>query len=222
MQNAKRPVIFQPFTSLAQRRVEVSIFPRLPELQRTVQPGRYAPPCASTNVYEEWVSMTLPDVPSECSVRTTSHTFASAAGASSDGKVSRKTAPNRMSKQPPYASLSRRMQFLVYGISTRLPRPTGPQFHASPLSGSKAVTLATGRVHSCPAACTENGAGKKASTITSPSRAKPVLFISNLPGLHLAAQNTHTAALPEKIIVLPGAGTQVSPRESPKQKRENR
>ena len=55
------------------------------------------------------------------------------------------------------------------------------QFHASPLSGSKAVTLATGRVHSCPAACTENGAGKKASTITSPSRAKPVLFISNLP-----------------------------------------
>lgn len=126
MQNAKRPVIFQPFTSLAQRRVEVSIFPRLPELQRTVQPGRYAPPCASTNVYEEWVSMTLPDVPSECSVRTTSHTFASAAGASSDGKSPAKTAPNRMSKQPPYASLSRRMQFLVYGISTRLPRPTGP------------------------------------------------------------------------------------------------
>lgn len=58
-----------------------------------MQPGRYAPPCASTNVYEEWVSMTLPDVPSECSVRTTSHTFASAAGASSDGKVSRKNGP---------------------------------------------------------------------------------------------------------------------------------
>lgn len=58
-----------------------------------MQPGRYAPPCASTNVYEEWVSMTLPDVPSECSVLTTSHTFASAAGASSDGKVSRKNGP---------------------------------------------------------------------------------------------------------------------------------
>ena len=62
-----------------------------------MQPGRYAPPCASTNVYEEWVSMTLPDVPSECSVRTTSHTFASAAGASSDGKVSRKNGPKSVS-----------------------------------------------------------------------------------------------------------------------------
>lgn len=181
MQNAKRPVIFQPFTSLAQRRVEVSIFPRLPELQRTVQPGRYAPPCASTNVYEEWVSMTLPDVPSECSVLTTSHTFASAAGASSDGKVSRKNGPKSNVQTTslrifePSDAVSCVRDIHTASSSHRT------QFHASPLSGSKAVTLATGRVHSCPAACTENGAGKKASTITSPSRAKPVLFISNLP-----------------------------------------
>ncbi len=151
-----------------------------------MQPGRYAPPCASTNVYEEWVSMTLPDVPSECSVRTTSHTFASAAGASSDGKVSRKNGPKsnvqttslRIFEPSDAVSCVRDILFpLVLLIFLFL----FLQFHASPLSGSKAVTLATGRVHSCPAACTENGAGKKASTITSPSRAKPVLFISNLP-----------------------------------------
>ena len=167
-----------------------------------MQPGRYAPPCASTNVYEEWVSMTLPDVPSECSVRTTSHTFASAAGASSDGKVSLKNGPKSNVQTTslrifePSDAVSCVRDIHTASSSHRT------QFHASPLSGSKAVTLATGRVHSCPAACT----GQKSQYNYKPQQSQACPFHIEPPCLHLAAQNTHTAALPEKIIVLPGPG----------------
>ena len=131
-----------------------------------MQPGRYAPPCASTNVYEEWVSMTLPDVPSECSVRTTSHTFASAAGASSDGKVSRKNGPKR--------------------VQSSYPRHWP-------------CALVSGCMH-------RKRCGQKSQYNYKPQQSQACPFHIEPPCLHLAAQNTHTAALPEKIIVLPGPG----------------
>lgn len=116
-----------------------------------------------------------------------------------------KTAPNRMSKQPPYASLSRRMQFLVYGISTRLPRPTGPNSTPRRSAGPK-------QLPSPLAVCTRvrlhapKTVRQKSQYNYKPQQSQACPFHIEPPCLHLAAQNTHTAALPEKIIVLPGPG----------------
>ena len=48
--------------------------------------------------------------------------------------------------------------------------------------------------------------GQKSQYNYKPQQSQACPFHIEPPCLHLAAQNTHTAALPEKIIVLPGPG----------------
>ena len=116
-----------------------------------------------------------------------------------------KTAPNRMSKQPPYASLSRRMQFLCTGYphGFLVPQDPIPRLAAQRVQSSYPrhwpCALVSGCMH-------RKRCGQKSQYNYKPQQSQACPFHIEPPCLHLAAQNTHTAALPEKIIVLPGPG----------------